>query len=270
MSSNAETWSAVAGVYSDGIARATGDGGKALLEIVERLRPITSSSLVLDSGAGTGVLTEMIVRRAEGVSVIAGDVAPGMLQVLDKKQLPQVKTLTLDATKDHVAQGVPASSCTHAVTSFMVQFISPAHTAVDEMYHILQPGGVAGVAIWSQNQVAEPWEVACKSVDPDFEIGNVISSEAWRTAEDVESAMAKSGFESIISSETDVTLVFDSAEAYAEYFLTSNNPPFVRAIKSWKGDVEDVKPKFVEVVREQYDNGKIKMVAACVAGRKPL
>lgn len=71
------------------------------------------------------------------------------------------------------------------------------------------------------------------------------------------------------SEEVELYFKFPNAEDYADYFMHSQNPPFMSMQSSWKGNPEDVKEELIKVVKEKYDNGKFLMVSAAVVGRKP-
>ena len=106
-------------------------------------------------------------------------------------------------------------------------------------------------------------------MDPNFEPVTSAFSDALRTREDLEKLYKAAGFVDVRSEEVELMFNFPSAEDYADYFLHSQNPPFMSMQSSWKGDPEDVKEKLIRVVKESYDNGKFLMISASVVGRKP-
>lgn len=61
---------------------------------------------------------------------------------------------------------------------------------------------------------------------------------------------------------------FESAEAFAEYWLKGGNPALLRWSATWKGERDDVREELVRAVREEFRNGRMEMVAASVVGRK--
>lgn len=269
MSSNADAWSKTANAYAGQITAATGKAGDALLDLVSTLRPLDSSSIVLDSGAGTGELTTRILQRSPQGSITATDIAPGMLQILSSRQLP-VKTQLLDATGDYIAQGLRSESFTHVLSTFMHQFITPVQRSVSESFRVLQPGGILGIAIWSKNEVFKPWDAACANLDPSYkpmEPGAGLFE--WRDTDQMEAAYATAGFTDLKSAKLELHMVWASAEEFADYFLTAKNPGFLAAQSTWKGGLEEVREELVKVTRERFQHGKIFVEAAFTVGRKP-
>lgn len=247
----------------------TGQGGEALLKLVESVRSFDDSAVVLDSGAGSGALTALLRQKSSKMPIVAADVAPGMLEMLAKRDIPNLKTLLLDASGDHIAQGLQENHFTHALTTFMLQFINPGKQAVAEMYKVLQSGGIIGNAIWSSSGCTDIWSRAVRTVDPDYQ-----SKDMWiediRSPKDLEQAYAGAGFVDIKTTETPMYLEFDSAESFVDYFITAGNPFFGLVKATWTaGQAEEVRRELVKIVRESYDNGRIPFVAASVVGRKP-
>lgn len=269
MSSNADAWSKTASAYAGQITAATGQAGDALLDLVETVRPLDGDSVILDSGAGTGELTTRILKRSPQGSTTATDVAPGMLKVLESRQLP-IKTQILDATKDYITQGLQAERFTHVLSTFMHQFITPVQKSVEESFRVLQPGGVLGIGIWSKNEVFKPWDAACLNLDPSYkpmEPGSGLFE--WRDADQMEAAYSAAGLTDLKSAKLELHMVWASAEEFADYFLTAKNPGFLAAQSTWKGSLEDVRGELIKVTREQFDDGKIFVEAAFTVGRKP-
>ena len=264
----ADAWSASAANYSAQVSRITGDAGEGLLDLIQTSLPFDSNSRVLDSGAGTGALIDRLLKRCPDVSVLAVDLSPGMLEQVEAKNLPTVETKVLDATKDHVAQGLEPGSFTHVISTFMVQFIPDPQNAVTEMYRILEPGGLIGIGIWIENKVSEPWDIACKNLDPDYERVSVAAEGAWRTTEDIEHAYRKAGFIELRSSTMQQWIVMDSIE-FADLFLSSKNPIMLKAQSAWKGKSHDVRDEMIKVLNEQFDGGRIFLEAGFTVGRKP-
>jgi len=269
MSTDADAWSKTANAYAGLITDATGKAGDALLDLVEALRPLSGDSIVLDSGAGTGELTTRILKRSPRASVTATDVAPGMLQILNNRQLP-IKTQILDATKDYVSQGLQPEHFTHVLSTFMHQFITPVQKSVEESFRILQSGGILGIAIWSKNDVFKPWDIACLSLDPSYKpMEPGLGLFEWREPDQMEIAYYAAGFTEVSSDKMQLRLEWASAEEFADYFLTAKNPGFLLAQSTWKGSLEEVRGELVKVTREQFDDGKIFVEAAFTVGRKP-
>lgn len=239
LSQQVERWSAGAEAYHQVVPKLTSQGGVALLKLVDIVLPLHDGSHVLDFGAGSGALTSLLRQKNSTMPIVAADPAPGMLEELKKRSFPGVTIMLVDANKDLIAQGLQPNSFTHVLNTFVLQFVSPVQHAVDEIFRVLQPGGIIGSAIWSQAEVNLPWTTACKNIDPTYEPNDAaFFAEPLKSCEDLERYYTKAGFVDARSEETLCYMQFPSAEEFADYFLHSGNPPFMAAISTWKGNPE--------------------------------
>lgn len=160
MSTPDEKWSAGAAKYVDRVAVVTGEGGEALIKLVNNIKRFDNESKVFEAGAGTGATTHLLRQRNDDMTIIAGDPAAGMLEHLKSRSLKNVDIIQIEATEDHVARGLQANSFSHVLSNFVLQFVVPrAQIAVNEMFNLLQPGGVIGNTMWTKTLVGEPWYV---------------------------------------------------------------------------------------------------------------
>jgi SAM-dependent methyltransferase len=110
---------------------------------------------VLDLGAGTGLLTEVL--RAAGHEVVAVDPSPEMLGELSAR-LPGVEAHV--GTAEHVP--VPGRSVDAVVAGQAAHWFDPAPAAA-EMRRVLRPGGVVGL-IWNARDARVPWVAALEAL----------------------------------------------------------------------------------------------------------
>ncbi|SDX70373.1 Methyltransferase domain-containing protein [Modestobacter sp. DSM 44400] len=103
---------------------------------------------VLDLGAGTGLLTDVLL--AAGHEVVAVDPSPPMLFQL-RHRLPQVQTGEGGAE----AVPLPDASVDAVVAGQAAHWFDPAPAAV-ELRRVLRPGGVVGL-IWNTRDERVPW-----------------------------------------------------------------------------------------------------------------
>jgi ubiquinone/menaquinone biosynthesis C-methylase UbiE len=103
---------------------------------------------VLDLGAGTGLLTEVLV--AAGHEVIAVDPSPEMLAQLTGR-LPGVTTAVGSAE----AIPLPDAAVDVVTAGQAAHWFDPAPSAA-EMRRVLRPGGTVSL-IWNQRDEREPW-----------------------------------------------------------------------------------------------------------------
>ena len=110
---------------------------------------------VLDLGAGTGLLTELLV--AAGHEVVAVDPSAAMLEQLAAR-LPHLPTVVAGAEElpfpDDDVDVVTAAQAAH--------WFDPAPAAA-EMARVLRPGGTVGL-LWSLRDDRAPWVAALSGV----------------------------------------------------------------------------------------------------------
>jgi SAM-dependent methyltransferase len=106
---------------------------------------------VLDLGAGTGLLTDVV--RAAGHTVVAVDPSPEMLAQLSA-HLPDVETRVGSAE----SLPLPDASVDAVVAGQAAHWFDPAPTAA-ELRRVLRPGGVVGL-IWNFRDGRVPWVAA--------------------------------------------------------------------------------------------------------------
>jgi SAM-dependent methyltransferase len=103
---------------------------------------------VLDLGAGTGLLTDVLL--AAGHEVVAVDPSPPMLAQL-RDRLPQVRTAEGGAE----ALPLPDASVDAVVAGQAAHWFDPAPAAA-ELRRVLRPGGVVGL-VWNTRDERVPW-----------------------------------------------------------------------------------------------------------------
>lgn len=103
---------------------------------------------VLDLGAGTGLLTEVLL--AAGHEVVAVDPAAEMLAQL-RARLPQVQAATGGAE----AVPLPDGDVDAVVAGQAAHWFEPERAAA-ELRRVLRPGGVVGF-VWNTRDDAVPW-----------------------------------------------------------------------------------------------------------------
>ena len=153
----------------------------------------------------------------------------------------------------------------------MLQTIVEPLEAVREMYSVLAPGGVVGIALWAKrNGPFEIWEQACQSLDPDYKLPAPFDDpEAWRTTEELEIALKEVGFHDISTEEVTMPFEFESIKAFMEFWFEGKNPAPMKCMSNWKGDMNKARKAVESVVREEYGGGKdVKTWAVLGVGRK--
>lgn len=150
-------WSRVAPAWeqnAEGIEHTSEVATDALLAAAS----IAPGQRVLELGAGTGHLA---VRLAElvgpGGEVVASDVAPGMVEVMERRlaDLPNASAAVVDAT------AVPDEIGTFdvVVCRMGLMFVPEPVVALQEARRVLRPGGTLAAAVWG-DMGRNPWLVA--------------------------------------------------------------------------------------------------------------
>jgi len=95
---------------------------------------------VLDFGCGTGLLTEMIANIAS--SVLAVDSSPRMIDVVSKKNLPNVNVLVCEITEESIESNpMLQSRFDLIVASSVCAFVPDYEKTVTDLKSLLKPAG---------------------------------------------------------------------------------------------------------------------------------
>jgi SAM-dependent methyltransferase len=117
---------------------------------------------VADVGAGTGKLTELLVRR--GLTVIAVERDPSMLAELRRARPAALPVLGM-------AESLPlADGTVDAVLVADAWHWFAGRHALAEVCRVLRPGGWLGI-VWNQPLPDEHWSHALARLDPDQPVG---------------------------------------------------------------------------------------------------
>jgi SAM-dependent methyltransferase len=107
---------------------------------------IDGGQRVLDVGAGTGALTDELVRR--GAHVAAVDPSPEFAATL------RVRFPDIDARQGRAEQlPWPDASFDAALAQLVVAFMSDAHAGIAEMRRVVRPGGVVAICMWTRDDM---------------------------------------------------------------------------------------------------------------------
>ncbi|KAK3174660.1 hypothetical protein OEA41_001906 [Lepraria neglecta] len=269
----AESWSTASTSYAERVGRMSRHAANHLIHISHDLHPFrVPGSYVLDNGAGTGPLTDAVTELFPGIRVLAADVAPGMLETLDAKQIHNVTTRVADASElNNVAALGTDASFTHAFSTFMVMFTLEPLNVVREMHRVLEPGGLIGLGIWGERLGPNTlWEEACQTLDPTYKLPSPFADpNAWRTEDEIAQAFTQLGFKEIHTEIYKVPFEFENTAAYLKFWYGAKNPVADRFKLSFKGDQEEAKKALEKVLKERYNDAKSIFVETVLAiGRK--
>ncbi len=126
-------------------------------QLIAALEPLTGRR-VLELGGGTGELAARLADRVGPAgTVIATDVAEGMVQLLHRRldAEPNVEVAQVDAT----AIDLPSESVDAVVFRMGLMLVPEPEVALREIRRVLRPGGRLVAAVWGPPQ-NNPWMTA--------------------------------------------------------------------------------------------------------------
>ena len=185
-------------------------------EALRRAGPVGAGTRLLDIGAGAGALS--IPAAYSGASVLAIDIAPGMVELLTERlaPFPRAKTSVMDGEDLQLADG-----CFDlAFSIFGVSLFADWRKGLREQYRVLTPGGKASVATWKTPLGGGPFVVmanALRAVFPSQTAplapeGFVVLSDPERFATEMRAA----GFSKVQVVEIDAVWQGPAGHAYLE------------------------------------------------------
>ncbi|KAL8722282.1 MAG: hypothetical protein Q9181_007518, partial [Wetmoreana brouardii] len=248
-------WGAASSVYAARAEYVTRPSAETLISWVNDLSPLShSNALALDNGTGSGVVTISLRSRFPHLPIIAADLSPGMLETIEKKQLPKVQCKVLDATDLH---SIANDTFTHSLSTFMVQFASKPRTALQEMYRVTKPNGTLGLCMWGEICFDAPWEETARHFEPDYVYPHAWTPD-WADEDRLPRYVEDVGFKDVKLQTIRPRWDFQSPEEYFEYYFESKNPEFMRGYQPWwdKGMEGTMRPMFEKIVRERYGSAK--------------
>lgn len=229
----------------------TGRMAEQLVLMVHTQSPFSApDASAFDNGCGSGVLSTILRANSPHLPILAGDLSPGMLEIVEKKSLRNVQTQVLNAID---LDPIKENTFTHTLSTFMVQFTPDPLQSLREMYRVTKAGGMLGLCMWGRLCFDAPWEEACRQLDRDYTYPHTWTPD-WQDGEQITGYLQQVGFKDIQMKSMTPRWDYPTPEPYLEFFLESKNPEFERAFNPWRdiGKYEEVETLFKQLVREKY------------------
>ena len=268
MSTNdSDGWGLCAPIYIQ-VERLTAPPCQSLLNRVSTRLPLDGpNTSAFDNGCGTGVLATILKQQHPQLPLLATDASDGMIATVQRRIEHQKWTnVTARVVDGRDLAGLHDGSFTHVFSTFMVCLAPEPEKIVREMRRVMKRGGVLGLAVWGEPRfrcLSAPWEQACRSFVPDFEVPTVMDAE-WTFAGNVEAGLCRAGFQDVEVWEEDVPWRWDSAEAMSKYFFDGGNPANLKMINAFKargGDVDEARRIFDGLIKGESgrEDGSIEL-----------
>ncbi|KAL6720090.1 hypothetical protein ACLMJK_002011 [Lecanora helva] len=230
--------------------------------LVDRANSLSSlddpKANVFDNGCGTGVMTAALKMGFPDISILSSDASPDMVKVLEDKVRKagwgKVETQTLDARN---LDGIADNQFSHTFSTFMVCLAPEPEKIVKEMYRVTKPGGILALGNWGDPYFSyfnNIWTKACQMLIPDYGSATIMG-ESWTRAENIRTGLQQTGFKDVDAWEEKVPWRWENVEELSKYFFDGGNPGNVMMFDSFRaqgGEVEQAKPLFKKLVKEEY------------------
>jgi len=222
-----------------------------LVFLVNTQSPFSEAGVTaFDNGCGSGVLTTILRTNFPHIPILAGDLSPGMLEIVEKKSLRNVQTQVLNAID---LSPIKENTFTHTLSTFIVQFTPNPLQSLREIFRVTKVRGTLGLCMWGLLCFDAPWEEACRQFDPDYTYPHTWTPD-WQDSEQITGYLQQVGFKDIQMKSMTPRWDYQTPEPYFEFFLESKNPEFERAFNPWRDieKYEEVETLLKQLVREKY------------------
>jgi SAM-dependent methyltransferase len=134
--------------------------GPIAAEALRRAGPVTFGSRVLDIAAGAGALS--VPAALSGASVLAVDIAPGMVRLLSERlaPFPDAEARVMDGQALELDDG----SFDAAFSIIGVNLFADWRKGLQEQFRVVRPGGKGCVATWSRPPGGGPFVIMAQAL----------------------------------------------------------------------------------------------------------
>ena len=250
-----DSWGSVSATYATTAIIVTRPASEALISWVDEISPFNAPNVdIFDDGCGSGVVSKALSSRFSHAPILAGDLSPGMVELVEKQNMPNVRTKVLDAVNLHSLED---NLFTHVLSTFMVQFTPAPLEALREMNRVTRSGGTLGLAVWGNSIIYEPWIDACRQFESGYMYPHAWSPD-WEQENELIAYIGQAGFKEIQIKTLELKWNFNGPEDLYDFFLKSKHPEFERAIQPWKegGRYDSIEAEYKRIVEDKYGGAR--------------
>ena len=209
-----EPWNDVAAGYDTSSRQLMEKYSRAALALLERDRPFSSETRLLDVACGPGTATLLCAARVGSIDAV--DFSPNMLRALSANldRLGQ-KNVTIH-NKDGQSLPFDPSTFDVAVSMFGVIFFPDRLRGMKEICRVLRPGGRAVISSWapmSRSSLMQAMLTAVAAVDPNRAPAQPDPT-SLENPEVFRSEMTQAGFSDVQVEAVEESAEFESAAAF--------------------------------------------------------
>jgi ubiquinone/menaquinone biosynthesis C-methylase UbiE len=242
--------------------------------VVKRMPPITSDSVILDNACGPGIVTGEIIKQCRSDTTpefFAADYSSAMIEQLGKHDwASKVQSEVMDAQD----LKYPDDTFTHSFTHFALMAIPDQLKAAKQIYRTLRPGGSAAITTWKHLGYMVIFHDAQRKVKPDstFLPGPRGIPEEWMGETKLRSTLEAAGFRAKNIEITTETAVMAS-DVWGKGLELMKNVLVDDVVQGWTDkEKEEYRVALEEQLEQENANPRpTEMVAwVAVARKEPL
>ena len=255
--SESDKWDTASAAYASSVTYVTRPSAEHLISMVDEISPLSHpTASAFDNGAGSGVLTTALRARFPDIPILAADLSPVMLKTIEQKELSDVQCRELDSVD---LGAIADDTFTHSFSTFMIQFASDPHRALQEMYRVTRPGGTLGLGMWGKMCIDKPWEDTVCHFEPEsnYKYPHTWGPD-WQDKACLQGYIQEAGFKDVKMECIRPRWDFERPEDFYHFFLDLKNPEFMRGFQPWwdRGMETAMRPVLDKIVREKYSGAK--------------
>jgi len=233
--------------YESTTGGATRELAEHVLSLIERLKPLTPESKVLDNACGTGIVTDVVLLQSSpggAPEIHAVDAAEAMVAITKDRfsSSPTVQAATMPGEE----LSFPDGTFTHSITNLGLMFFTDAAKGAAEIARTLHPEGVAVVTGWAVQGHAKVIRAVQAQIRPDETPFEMPISKVWFDPEHTRALLAGAGLD-VQASEVDVHMGGETADYLIDLLSKSFDK---RVFAAWS---EEERERAVEVLRETVE-----------------